>query len=1201
MRAVLVLLAIAVAGADALVADFSILEIPSPEDTVVVGREVVPSVLVYADSDNETDSVNIELRIGTSYVESDSIEVLPGDTSEVTFPSWIAESADSYAVRCTLVVDDDTTENNLLDKTVWAVRPRNFSILALLVPPDTVRVGTESAPQVLVRAGADNDTAESVAVVLHIGGYSDETFTLISPGDSEALAFIEWQAEDTGTFHVACTLLVTDDSLGDNVLYDSIRVLAESVDFVLDTIVAPGDTVDSGEVVRPQVVVGSNRGDADDLPVQLLIDDSLYGVEYVPLLETGSIDSLVFDDWEPSSVGNAKLRFVIDYEDSVPGNDTLTRTVYVKPNRLDFAVEAILAPEDTVPYGEDATPAAVVRLLVSTSGETESAAVVMEIAPGYCDTQEVGLDSGDCDTCCFEAWPARPLGRRVVMCRILRPDDNPANDSLVDTTYSFLQQGWGEVSEVPEGPRERGVKAGGWLCYDSAANSVFCAKGNSTNEFYSYDPDEDEWVEDLDSFPKLSSCKVVRAGAAGACDDSCRYVYANKGSSYDFWRYEIATDTWLRLADSVPAGVDAKRPKAGTDMVWVTKSGHGYAYLLKGGTREFYRYDPQFSVWQEKPAAPLGPSGQVKYRAGSFLVYDGDHTIYCNKGRYNEMFKYNILSDSWSPTTLPGMPIRSYTGRRRVTGTGACGVWLGGSIYAFKGNNTQELWRYRADSASWAELETIPREGDAGWEKRVKDGADLVATKDGMLYALKGNKSGDFWCYVPGAVGVPADSNPPGGGGVGEDTIIAGHDVSDPRWNRDGMLMAYTRAADSGAGSGYEQVFTWGGENEDQVTDISGDCATPVFSFEGDKLAFIFEDSATGCGQVATTPLYGDSAKVVRQLTSSAADHRHCEWFKSGELIVYEVDDSSSNRSQLWYVDTVTSTEKPLTIDDADHYWPSYAPDDRIVFQWSRDGDWDQIAIVPFATGEIKPLTDDPTDHERPRVSDDGSSVVCVVVDENGTYQIEKLPLDGDGVVAVRTSGNADMESPCWSPDNVSIYCTRWTGLISAICWVDAATGNYAAITDGGCIREKPDVWYDSVNAANYVIYEREVIGQPGLDQQRLAGTGVFRVKHKPEAAGISDLTFLPLKLEYARPNPATERVRIRWQVPTAQLVSLKVYNTAGRVARVLHQGLTKPGVYTTVWDGTDAKGRRLAAGVYFYALEADGKRLSRKVVLAER
>jgi len=43
-----------------------------------------------------------------------------------------------------------------------------------------------------------------------------------------------------------------------------------------------------------------------------------------------------------------------------------------------------------------------------------------------------------------------------------------------------------------------------------------------------------------------------------------------------------------------------------------------------------------------------------------------------------------------------------------------------------------------------------------------------------------------------------------------------------------------------------------------------------------------------------------------------------------------------------------------------------------------------------------------------------------------------------------------------------------------------------------------------------------------------------------------------------------------------------------------------KPGRYTTTWAGTDQKGRRLAAGIYFCALDTGDKRLTRKVVLAE-
>jgi hypothetical protein len=83
-------------------------------------------------------------------------------------------------------------------------------------------------------------------------------------------------------------------------------------------------------------------------------------------------------------------------------------------------------------------------------------------------------------------------------------------------------------------------------------------------------------------------------------------------------------------------------------------------------------------------------------------------------------------------------------------------------------------------------------------------------------------------------------------------------------------------------------------------------------------------------------------------------------------------------------------------------------------------------------------------------------------------------------------------------------------------------------------------------------------------------------------------------------PNPAIDRAAIRWQVPVEADVSLCVYNTAGRLVRVLADGRTSPGTYTSVWNGADAKGRRLANGVYFCTLDNGTKRISKKVVLAE-
>ncbi|MCX6844734.1 MAG: hypothetical protein NTX53_20925 [candidate division WOR-3 bacterium] len=66
-----------------------------------------------------------------------------------------------------------------------------------------------------------------------------------------------------------------------------------------------------------------------------------------------------------------------------------------------------------------------------------------------------------------------------------------------------------------------------------------------------------------------------------------------------------------------------------------------------------------------------------------------------------------------------------------------------------------------------------------------------------------------------------------------------------------------------------------------------------------------------------------------------------------------------------------------------------------------------------------------------------------------------------------------------------------------------------------------------------------------------------------------------------------------------ARLASVERDHSRG-FADVLADYRIKPGAYTSVWNGTDARSRRLANGVYFYALDDGSKRISRKVVLAE-
>jgi hypothetical protein len=90
-------------------------------------------------------------------------------------------------------------------------------------------------------------------------------------------------------------------------------------------------------------------------------------------------------------------------------------------------------------------------------------------------------------------------------------------------------------------------------------------------------------------------------------------------------------------------------------------------------------------------------------------------------------------------------------GKKKKSKDGGCGAWFNDYVYALKGGNTQEFWHYDPEMDSWRELDTIPAVGTAGRKKRVKAGADIVVAGD-MLYALKGNKTDEFWVYRPAEV-----------------------------------------------------------------------------------------------------------------------------------------------------------------------------------------------------------------------------------------------------------------------------------------------------------------------------------------------------------------------------------------------------------------------------------------------------------------
>ncbi|MBM3957184.1 MAG: M28 family peptidase, partial [Gemmatimonadetes bacterium] len=104
------------------------------------------------------------------------------------------------------------------------------------------------------------------------------------------------------------------------------------------------------------------------------------------------------------------------------------------------------------------------------------------------------------------------------------------------------------------------------------------------------------------------------------------------------------------------------------------------------------------------------------------------------------------------------------------------------------------------------------------------------------------------------------------------------------------------------------------------------------------------------------------------------------------------------------------------------------------------------------------------------------------------------------------------------------------------------------------------------------------------------------------EQAGMPEVptTLAFSTLDGALPNPCSGEARIRFALPRAGTLALRIHDVTGRRLRTLAAGLWGEGTHELSWDGRDDTGRRLGGGAYFISLETAGQRLTRRLVLAE-
>ena len=212
-------------------------------------------------------------------------------------------------------------------------------------------------------------------------------------------------------------------------------------------------------------------------------------------------------------------------------------------------------------------------------------------------------------------------------------------------------------------------------------------------------------------------------------------------------------------------------------------------------------------------------------------------------------------------------------------------------------------------------------------------------------------------------------------------------------------------------------------------------------------------------------------------------------------------------------------------------------------------------------------------------------------------------------------SGPVELNGPLrgWIvyPERIHTWRTRVKGRLERlyVAWEEGPEiwgeyQDYLAVFDGNKWSPKQRILSGSTWLGNRtpVVDSRGIVYVFGTDYYEDQHTAIYYTRSTSPITGVeaeSD-TAGPgsFALLGAYPSPFNESTRVRYTLPRAARVSLRVLDVLGKPVRILAGGQQAAGEHTVRWDGRDDAGQPLPSGVYLIRLEAGGQVATRKVVL---
>lgn len=567
--------------------------------------------------------------------------------------------------------------------------------------------------------------------------------------------------------------------------------------------------------IRPEVTVFSqgvhvnNYGHPHQEAINRLINRNcyLYQMNDNPTAGTFSIP-------DSGKILNTHARIMVTTTNYIVNGDTYL----IQGIRRDASVLEIITPKDTINEGATVVPRAKVKNL---GNLTESFPIRLQIGSAYNKTKTVfGLAPNDTVTVSFDTIWNAVRGNYIVVCSTeVAQDSNSANNrKSANLTVSFYDS---ELSLIRQPPSEDTlvlseiiipqviVKDNSAYSYPALTKIFFRITGNTIIYLDSVQRTLSPSQTDTITFTSKPLAEVL-PGVYRCSSWVIRnndQIPDNNHKAHNIYIHQNEQTGWKRLNNiSSPSGI-----KDGAALATVRDN----IYAFIGNNQPLlYRYWPDPDTWQNRKNISFGYHfGKLKskfIRKGSALTYGTDNfgreVIYALKGNNTyEFWKYLIAQDSW----IQQDDINDFAFKDGSALAYVSNPPNNKYVYALWGNNKYYLFRaYDIMNNQWITKDSAPRGRD---NKKYKDGSCLVKVRD-TLYLLKGGaKYNEFYGY----------------------DIIANHWTELESIPQSHPSIGKKKKVKSGGSITYHEntnslyVFKGGGTQEFWSYDINNQCWTP--------------------------------------------------------------------------------------------------------------------------------------------------------------------------------------------------------------------------------------------------------------------------------------------------------------------------------------------------------------------------------------